>query len=80
MPKSIGIVDVLAPGDDLIDPLADKRVYLLRDVARVAGVGDAADHVGTETELLIELPNQHQARIGRECACGEIDDEFLVGI
>ena len=48
----------------------------MRDVARVAGVGDPADHIGTEPELLIEFSNEQQAGIRREGAAGKIDDEF----
>src|SRR2546430_772099 len=76
MAESIGIVDVLVPGDDLIQPLADERREVVGDVARISAVRDAADHISTEATLLIEFAHQHQARIRRERAAGEIDDEF----
>ena len=60
--EPVGIVDVLVPSGDLIQPLADERVEVVRDVARVSGVGDPADHVGTEPELLIELAHEHAGR------------------
>ena len=76
MAEPVGIVDVLVPGGDLIQPLADERVQVVRDVARVSGVGDPADHIGAEPELLIEFANEQQAGIRREGAAREIDDEF----
>ena len=76
MAEPVGVVDVLVPGGDLIQPLADERVEVVRDVARVSGVGDPADHIGTEPELLIEFANEQQAGIRRERAAGKIDDEF----
>jgi hypothetical protein len=74
--EPVGIVGVLVPGDDLIQPLADERVQVMRDVARVSGVDDPADHIGAETELLIEVADEQQAGIRREGAAGKIDDEF----
>lgn len=74
--EPVGIVDVFISCGDLIQPLPDEGVQLMRDVARVACVGDAGDHVRAEAELLIELADEQQARIGRERAAGEIDDEF----
>ena len=76
VPEPVGIVDVLVPGGDLIQPLADERVQVVRDVARVASVGDPADHIRTEPELLIEFSDEQQAGIRGEGAAGKIDDEF----
>jgi hypothetical protein len=74
--EPVGVVDVLVAGDDLIQPLADERVEVVRDVARVASVSDPADHVRTEAELLIEFSDEHQARVCRELSACEIDHEF----
>jgi len=71
-----GIVNVLVPGRDLIEPLADERVEVVRDVAWVSGVDDPGDHIGAESELLIEFANEQQAGIARERAAAKIDDEF----
>ena len=76
MAEPVSIVDVLVPGDDLIHPLTDERVELVRDVPRVATVRESADHVRTETELLVEFSDEQQAGIRRERAAGKIDDEF----
>jgi hypothetical protein len=76
MPQSVGIVDVLVPRRDLIQPLADERAQVVRGVARVSGVDDPADHIGAETELLVEFANEQEAGIRRERAAGKIDDEF----
>jgi hypothetical protein len=46
------------------------------NVARVARVGDPADDVRTEPELLIEFSDEQEAGIRREGAAGKIDDEF----
>ena len=74
--QSVGIVDVFVSCGDLIQPLADQRVDLVRDVPHVAGVSEAADHVAGETQLLIEFSDEQQARIRRERAAGKIDNEF----
>ena len=74
--ESVGVVDVLVPRGNLIQPLTDERVQFVRDVSRVAGVCDSADHIGAEPELLIELADEQQPGIRRERAAGEIDDEF----
>ena len=76
MAEPVGVVDVLVPGDDLIQPLADERAQFVRDVARVSAVGDPADHIRTEPALFIEFSDEHQAGICREGAAGKIDDEF----
>ena len=76
MAEPVGVVGVLVPGRDLIQPLADERVQIVGDVAQVSGVNDPADHIGTETALLIEFAYQQQAGIRREGATGKIDDEF----
>src|SRR5712691_7791835 len=74
--EPVGIVDVLVPCGDLIQPLADERIQFMNDVARVSRVGDAADHITAEAELLIEFSNEQQSGIRRERAAGKIDDEF----
>ena len=76
MAESVGVVNVLVSGRDLIQPLADECVKVVRDVAPVSGVGDPADHISTESKLLIEFSNEQQAGIRREGAAGKIDDEF----
>ena len=76
MPQAVGIVDVLVPGDDLIQPLAHERVQVVRGVARVSRVGDSADHIAAEPESLIEFSNEQQAGIGGERAARKINDEF----
>jgi hypothetical protein len=74
--KPVRVVDVLVARDDLIQPLANERIQLVRDVTRIARVGDPPDHIGAEPELLIKFANEQQAGIGSEGAAGEIDDEF----
>jgi hypothetical protein len=74
--EPVGVVDVLVPGGNLIQPLANQRIQVVRDVARVSCVDDPADHIGTETELLVEFANEQQASIRREGPAGKIDDEF----
>ena len=48
----------------------------MRDVARVAPVGETPDHIGAEAELLVEFSDQQQPGIRGERAAGNIDDEF----
>jgi len=74
--EPVGIVDVLVPCGDLIQPLANERVQLVGDVAGIARVGDPADHIRAEPELLVEFSNEQQSGIRRERAAGKIDDEF----
>ena len=76
MAEPVGIVDVLVPRDNLIHPLAEERVEVVRDVARVPRVGDPADHIGAEAEVLIEFSDEQQTGIRGERAAGKIDDEF----
>jgi hypothetical protein len=76
MPQPIGVVDIFVSGDDLIQPLTDERVEIVRNVARVPSVGNPADHVGAEPELLVEFSDEQQAGIRREGAAGKIDDKF----
>jgi hypothetical protein len=72
----VGIVDVLVPRRDLIQPLTDERIQVVRDVARVPRVGDPPDHIGAKAELLVEFSNEQEAGIRRERAASKIDDEF----
>jgi hypothetical protein len=74
--EPVGVVDVFVACGDLIQPLADERVQLVRDVAPVARVGEAAHHIRTEAELPVERSHEQQAGIRRERAPREIDDEF----
>jgi hypothetical protein len=74
--EPVGIVDVLVPCGDLIQPLANERVQVVGDVPRIARVGDPADHIGAEPQLLVEFSNEQQPGIRRERAAGKIDDEF----
>jgi hypothetical protein len=74
--EPVGVVDVLVPRRDLVQPLADERVQVVRGVARVPGVDDPTDHISAETELLVEFANEQQPGIRRERAAGKIDDEF----
>ena len=53
-------------------PLANKRVEVMRDTARDSSVDDPIDDIGTETELLIEFAHKQQAGIRREGAAGKI--------
>jgi hypothetical protein len=62
VPESVGIVDILVPRGDLIQPLADECVKPVRDVARVVTVGDPSDHVGTEPEMVIEFSDEQEGR------------------
>jgi hypothetical protein len=74
--EPVGVVDILVSGRDLIQPLADERGQVVRDIAHISRVGDPVDHIRTEPQLLIEFPHEQQAGIRRERAAGEIDDEF----
>ena len=76
MPQPVRIVDVFVPRGDLVEPLADKRGHLVRDVPRIAPVRDTADHLVGEPTLLVKFAHQEQAGIGRERAAREIDDKF----
>ncbi len=58
---------------DLVEPLAHQGADIVRDIPRVAGVSNAAHHVTTEPQLLIELTDEQQAGIGREGAARKID-------
>ncbi len=74
--QPVGIVDVLVPGRDLVEALPKQRGNIVSDIPRVAGVCNAADDVGAETELLIELSDEQQTRVRCERAPREVDDEF----
>ncbi len=76
MAKSVGVVDVFIPGGDLIQPLTDERGEIVRNVARIARIGDAVNHAAGEAQSLIEFSDKHQARIRGERAAGKIDDSF----
>ena len=58
MAEPVGVVDILVPRGDLIQPLADQRVQVVADVARVARVGDPPDDIVAEPQLLIELSDE----------------------
>ena len=55
MAEPVSIVDVLVPCGDLIQPLPDKCLQLVRNAPRIASVGDPAHDIGAETELFIEF-------------------------
>jgi hypothetical protein len=74
--QPVGIVDVLVPGRDLIEALAKQRSDVVGDIPRVAGIRDAADDIGAEAQLLVELSDEQQAGVCRECAASKVDDEF----
>ncbi len=74
--QPVGIVDVLVPGRDLVEALPKQRGNIVSDIPRVAGVCNAADDVGAETELLIELSDEQQARVGCERAPAKSTTSF----
>ncbi len=74
--QSICIVGIFVSRDDLIRPLTDQRQHVVLDVALIPFVCDPRCNIRRQSQLMIELPNQHQSRVGGDRSTVEINPKF----
>jgi hypothetical protein len=78
VPQVGGVVGILVARRDLVDALPQQRQDIVAHIAAIAGIGHRVPEGGGQSEPVVELADEEQARVGRDLAAIEGDRQLAV--